>query len=214
MFARRRGWRLVAAGAVAACALTAVVAREPILRSMGRMLVRVDPVQRADAIVVAVGAGGAGILEAADLVHDGIASRVVVFADPMELPDREFQRRGVPYQDNADLSLRQLRALGVPQSELMPRPVEGTEDESTVLADWCIAQRVHSIVVVGTSDHTRRLRRVFRRSMKNTNTMVAVRGSRYSDFDPDRWWITRDGARVGIFEFQKLLLDIIRHPMS
>jgi hypothetical protein len=36
----------------------------------------------------------------------------------------------------------------------------------------------------------------------------------YSEFDPDRWWQTRDGARIGLVELQKLLLDLARHPIS
>jgi hypothetical protein len=67
-------------------------------------------------------------------------------------------------------------------------------------------------VVVTTSDHTRRLRRVLRRSMDGHATRIAVRAARYSPFDPDRWWETRTGARTGIVELQKLLFDVARHP--
>ena len=38
--------------------------------------------------------------------------------------------------------------------------------------------------------------------------------ARYSDFDPDRWWQTREGTRTGIIEMQKLLLDVVRYPTS
>jgi len=36
---------------------------------------------------------------------------------------------------------------------------------------------------------------------------VTVQLERYSSFDPDRWWETRDGIRTEIVEFQKLVLD-------
>jgi uncharacterized SAM-binding protein YcdF (DUF218 family) len=209
----RRGWRLLALLTLALGAAV-FIARGPILRGLGWALVSVDPIQHADVIVVAIGAGGAGVLEAADLVKDGVAPRVSVFADPLERPDREFIKRGIPYQDNGELSIRQLKALGVARAELMPRTVEGTEDEARALAVWCAAQRVRSIVVVGTSDHTRRLRRVLRRSLGDADTTITIRASRYSEFDPDRWWTTRDGARTGIVELQKLLLDLVRHPLS
>jgi hypothetical protein len=32
--------------------------------------------------------------------------------------------------------------------------------------------------------------------------------------DPDRWWETRRGVRTEIVELQKLLLDVVLHPMS
>jgi hypothetical protein len=43
---------------------------------------------------------------------------------------------------------------------------------------------------------------------------VSVRAARYGPFHPDRWWLTREGIRVGVVELQKLLLDVVRHPLS
>jgi hypothetical protein len=50
--------------------------------------------------------------------------------------------------------------------------------------------------------------------MKGHETTVAVRPARYSPFDPERWWQTRDGARTQVVEFEKLFLDIALHPFS
>jgi hypothetical protein len=52
------------------------------------------------------------------------------------------------------------------------------------------------------------------RVMKGHPTRVTVQSARYSSFDPDRWWETRGGVRAGIVEFQKLVLDVVLHPMS
>jgi hypothetical protein len=41
-----------------------------------------------------------------------------------------------------------------------------------------------------------------------------VRSARYSAFDPDGWWETRGGIRTEIIELQKLLLDVLLHPIS
>jgi len=176
-----------------------------------------DPLGPADVVVVATGADGAGVLEAADLLGRGVAPRVAVFADPPDpVVDREFLRRGVPYEDAAARSVRQLRALGIGTNaiEEIPRAVAGTEDEGRAIPAWCRDRRFHSVVVVTTSDHSRRLRRLLRRSMQGQATRVGVRASRYSQFDPDRWWSTREGARTGIVELQKLLFDVVRHPIS
>jgi len=80
--------------------------------------------------------------------------------------DLEFIRRGIPYEGAAARSFRQLRALGVDTIDHIPRYVAGTEDEGPVLADWCDQHRFRSVVVVSSSDHSRRLRRVLHRSMK------------------------------------------------
>jgi hypothetical protein len=50
--------------------------------------------------------------------------------------------------------------------------------------------------------------------MKGHPTRVIVRPARYSNFDPDRWWEDRGGVRIEIVEVQKLLLDVVLHPMS
>jgi hypothetical protein len=50
--------------------------------------------------------------------------------------------------------------------------------------------------------------------MLGHGTRVLVRYSRYSEFNPDTWWSTRDGVRTEIIEFEKLLLDVLSHPLS
>jgi len=189
--------------------------RTQVLRAAGRTLVITNaPAEPADIIVVAIDADGAGVLEAADLVHEGVATRVAVFADPPDPKDREFIRRGVPYEDRAARSIQQLKALGIEGTEQIPIAVAGTEDEGRVLPDWCDRRGFRSVVIVSLSDHSRRLRRVLHRSMKGRRTIVTVRSARYSAFNADRWWATRDGIRSGIVELEKLILDFVRHPVS
>ena len=216
MIARRQRWAGIVLVAVllGAAGIGIFAIRRPIMRAAGWALVVNEHVEPADVIVVAADADGTGVLEAADLVHSGFATRVAVFADPPDaVVDLEFIRRGIPYEGAAARSFRQLRALGVDTIEHIPRYVAGTEDEGPVLAEWCDQHRFRSVVVVSTSDHSRRLRRVFHRSMKGHQTRVTVRSSRYLIFDPDRWWETRGGIRTEVLELEKLLLDVVRHPI-
>jgi hypothetical protein len=188
--------------------------RRPILRAAGWALVVDDRIGPSDVIVVAVDAEGAGVLEAADLVHAGIATGVGLFAEPVKPADNELVRRGIPYEDTAARSARQLRSLGVMTIEQIPGTVTGTEAEGQILLAWCARRQYRSVVVVSNPDHSRRLRRVFRRSVRGHGLNVLVRSARYSNFDPDRWWETRAGIRTEIVEFQKLVLDVARHPIS
>jgi hypothetical protein len=202
----------VTAAAAAIVAFPSV--REPALRAAGWALVVNEPVAPADIIVIALDSGGAGALEAADLVQSGIATRVAVFTDPPSGEDHEFIRRGLPYENASARQIRQLRWLGVTDVMQIPRTNAGTEGEGQVLPPWCDQHQFRSIVFVATSDHSRRLRRVLDRVMKGHPTRVAVRSARYSSFDPDRWWETRSGVRTEITELQKLVLDVILHPIS
>jgi hypothetical protein len=191
-----------------------LVSRPTTLRAVGRALVADDPIRPADVIVIAIDAGDAGVLEAADLVRHGFSRRVAQFADPPEEADREFARRSVEHDDRVVREARQLRALGVEHVEQIPPEVDGTEEEGRVFPAWCAEQHLRSVIVVSTSDHTRRLRRVLHRSMKGHAVTVMVRSARYSEFDPDRWWRNRTSVRTGIFELEKLLLDLVSHPFD
>jgi hypothetical protein len=216
MIAQRLRWTRVLAVVllVGAVIVGAPPTRESLLRAAGWVLLVNEPVEPADIIVVATDADGPGVLEAADLVRRGIATRVAVFADPPGRVDREFIRRGVPYEDEAARLTRQLRSLGVMAIEQIPRADAGTQGEADVLPGWCDQHQFRSVVVVTTADHSRRLRRVLRRAMRGHPTRVTVRPAPHSEFDPDRWWESRGGIRTEIIELQKLLLDIARHPLS
>jgi hypothetical protein len=211
-------WPRVPILVVVALAAAAIVAfpsvREPVLRAAGWALVLSEPAAPADIIVLSAESAGAGALEAADLVQSGIATRVAVFADPPSGEDDEFIRRGLHYEDAAASQIRQLRGLGVTDIVQIPRTDVGSESEGQVLPLWCDQHQFRSIVFVAARDHSRRLRRVLDRFMKGHPTRVMIRSARYSRFDPDRWWETRDGVRTEIVELEKLLLEAILHPMS
>lgn len=213
----RRRWAGIALGLALMLAVSFVVPaiRRLVLRAAGWALVTSDPVTPADAIVLAVDTGGAGVLEAADLVHGGIASRVAVFADtPDTAAEEEFIRRGIHYEGAGARSVRELTALGINNVELIPGYVTGSEDEGPALAEWCKQHGLRAVVVVTTSDHSRRLRRMLNRSIKGRGTIIMVRSARYSIFDPNRWWHTHRGIRTEIEEIEKLFLDIVRHPIT
>ena len=214
---RRPRWAsiLVVVVTLAAAAIVAVPSiRVSVLRAAGWALVVHEPIAPADAIVVSLSSGGAGALEAADLVQGGIATRVAVFTDPPSGEDHEFIRRGLPYEDASARQIRQLRWLGVTDVMQIPGAEAGTEGESQVLPPWCDHHQFRSIVFVAARDHSRRWRRVLNRVMKGHPTRVMVQPERYSIFDPDRWWETRDGVRTEIVELQKLVLEVILHPLS
>jgi uncharacterized SAM-binding protein YcdF (DUF218 family) len=215
-FVSLRRWRTtsgVGAMMLVIGALTALPgARAAMLGAAGRVLVVNDPIEPADIIVVTVDAGAAGLLEAADLVHGGTATRAALFRAMPNAAEREFQRRLPAFEDAEQLAVRQLRSLGVDAIEYIPASVSGTTDEASAFAEWCRRQGFHSVVVVSTSDHSRRVRRVLRRSMKGQSTKVIVRSARFSLFDADRWWQSRAGARTEVVELEKLLLEFVRHP--
>jgi hypothetical protein len=53
-----------------------------------------------------------------------------------------------------------------------------------------------------------------RRATADTPLRVIVYAARHSTFNPDNWWENRSSLRTGIVELEKLLLDVVRHPLS
>jgi len=214
MSLRSRWARLLAVVVLAGVVAGIPAVRTSFLRAAGRALVVDEPIAPADVIVLPKWAGAAGAIDASDLVRDRIASLVAVLPEPPKPAEQELVRRGVPYLDeNLDL-IHLLHALGVANVELIPEPAAGTEAEGPVLLAWCTRRQFRSIIVISSPDHSRRVRRVLHRSLDGPPTKVTIRSARYSAFAPESWWITRDGARTGILELQKLLLDVLRHPIS
>src|SRR5512139_3264799 len=118
----RRPAPIAIAALVALVLLCLYLARVPVLRQLGSLLVHSDRVTSADVIVVTLDSGGAGTLEAADLVRSGVAPKVAVFTDPPTAEDLEFIRRGLPYDDRAARQAAQLNLLGIRDVLRIPAP--------------------------------------------------------------------------------------------
>jgi hypothetical protein len=211
---RRAGLALLVVVLACAGVLLIPAVRTPVLQRLGTALVAEDPLATADVILIGSDVFEAGALEAADLVQDGIATRVIVLAGPLDSIDHEIARRGVRYDDRPAQVVRLMRDLGVKHAELLRFSLEGTEAAGRLLPEWCARQNVRSAILVTGADHSRRFRRVLRRTMHGSRVQIVVRASRYSTFASDRWWQQRETLRTGIVELQKLLLDVARHPFS
>jgi hypothetical protein len=198
----------------AAVAFSVPGIRLQLLRSAGWALVADDPLDKADVIIVATDASAAGLLEAAQLVKDGVAPQVAIFSYVADRAGEELARRGIVADDFNTLRLPVLQRLGVASVDIIPTAVVGTTDEGRVLRQWCAGNRIRSVIFISTTDHSRRTRRVMTRTFAATGIRVMVRYARFSEFNPDDWWKDRGGQRTEAVEAEKLLLDIISHPFS
>lgn len=202
---------LLVVGLGAAGLMAVPASRQALLSGAGWMLVAEDPPRKADIIIVSTDSLAAGILEASALVDAGYASRVAIFERPPSPLEDELKRRGLPHVDLQASSLELLHALGITDIEMVPAVV-GTNDEGEVLQKWCLGKGIHSVLFVSVADHSRRTRRVLGRTLARQGIAVTVRWARFSQFDPDHWWLSRNGQRVEVMESEKLLMDVLRHP--
>ncbi len=207
-----RVWAAIAL--VGAALVFGATQQTSILRAVGWSLVAGDEIEPVDIIIIAQDAGGAGVLEASDLVGRGVAKRVAVFVDPPAGEDLEFIHRGLPYEDAAARQIRQLAWLGITDVMQIGTADKGSTVSVSSLPIWCKERQVRSFVFVASRDHSWRLRRLLNRTLGDTGIRAVVHPEHYSIFDPDHWWETRDGTRIVISEVQKLLVDLALHPFS
>jgi hypothetical protein len=173
-----------------------------------------DRLEPADVIVVTEWDEEGALIYAADLVHSGIAPRVAILLTPAAPADQELERRGIQREPMSRYLTRILHELGVQDVELIPERADGTTAEGNILPAWCDAHRFTSVVLVSSADHSRRVHRVLHRSMRNPHTKIVVRTATFSDFDPEHWWQTHEGIRLELEGMGKLLVDMVRHPIS
>src|SRR3954464_13931378 len=83
--------------------------------TLGAFLVVVDPLQKADAIVVLGGTMYERQLEAVDLYKAGMAPRICLFREISDYGERELMARGVPFLRAVDVQIDAMEKLGVPR---------------------------------------------------------------------------------------------------
>ena len=73
------------------------------------------------------------------------------------------------------------------------------------LADLVSREKLRSVIIVTSKQHTRRARLVMGRRLEPLGAAVIIRASRYDRSDVDRWWANRSTLRFTLFETQRLI---------
>ena len=173
----------------------------------GRYLVVDEPLRPADALVVLAGARVDRWLEAVDLYHEGKARHILLSPGYLEDSEVRLRARGIRYPAATDLIKDAMVQMGIPGEVItsIPEGMDNTAHEADATHRIAVQRGWTSIIVVTAPYHTRRSLFAFQRELKGTGIDVQVRGSRYSDIDPERWWKRRGDFRFVSWELQKLL---------
>jgi len=165
------------------------------LTAVGGLVVEESPLAKAD-IVVILGEPPRLAVEAAALVKNGYAPRVVLFTSAPSADDDVVAGLGVKVPRPHEIAVEVLRASGIATAriELLPHEPEGTNDSAQELARYAKAQRVTRVIAVTYRSRTRRTAYLLRRELARSSTVI-VRAAARDPFHPESWWRDRAQAR-------------------
>ena len=177
----------------------------------GRWLVSPEartPAGEADVIFVLAGTDGDRFLEGYELWREKRAPLILLSPGFRDAGTRELVRRGLRMPTRADVARDVLvEQLGVPARavEIISREVDSTAAEAVALRAMAVERGWRRVIIVTSLPHTRRTGFAMARALEGTGIEIQVRGSRFDDFQPSRWWSDRGSIRWILMELPKLV---------
>lgn len=167
--------------------LAIVIACVFAFRSVGRWLVREDPLAHADAIVVLSGGLPYRAEGAADIYRRGYAPEI--WLTQPESPSPALAAMGIHFVGEEEYSREVLIHDGVPAAaiHILPGVIIDTEQEVAEISRDMRSDRASAVIIVTSPEHTRRVHALWTRLAAH-NQKAIVRAAAEDPFDRDHWW--------------------------
>lgn len=184
-----------------------------IFRQAGSWLVKADPPQKSDAIMVLMGSVPDRVLQAADLYQQGIAPRIIII-EPEHGSWEKVIARGIHPTFGAEQFKEVAVWLGIPDSciTVLPGEAESTKQEAQIISAWLKQHSsVDTLTLVSSNNHTLRSGMIFRKKFKKdeVKTEVILSPSPYSKHnDLSKWWRDREKIEIVVFEWIKIVVFV------
>lgn len=173
-------------------------ARHPLMRLAAQFWVVDEPAAPSDALIVLGDDNYAAdrAFHAAELYREGVA--------PVVVASGRMLRQNVSI---ADVMEHDLESFGVPATSIvkLTHRAENTREEAEESARLVQSRGWKRVLVVTSNYHARRARFIFGRVLPSSVTL-RVSGARDSEFDPSRWWETRQGRKLFLTELAGYLV--------
>ena len=165
-------------------------------RNVGHWLTRQNPLEHADAIVVLSGGLPYRAEAAADIYKAGYAPELWV-THPSG-PQESLAALGIHFVGEEEYNREILTHEGVPENNvtILPDVIINTEEEVGEIAREMRSQGKHTVIIVTSPEHTRRVRALWT-SIVGSELKAIVRAAPTDPFNADRWWRhTQDSLSV------------------
>jgi len=177
-----RRW-LITAGILTVLAFAGIV----VFLTIGQWLVVQDPLVHADVIVILSGHLPDRALEAAQLYRAGYAGQVWV-SQPIS-PAEELKAMNIYFLGEDFYNEKVLLAWGVPADaiQILEHPTANTEEEVREISETMRRYNFHSVIVVTSKSHTRRVRTIWHK-LEGSDLRAIVRFAEDDPYDGAHWW--------------------------
>lgn len=199
--------------AIAGSAFAFFVLALVLLYHAGNFLVVSHKPQKADAILVLMGSVSERIPEAVDLYKSGYAP-LLIYPDDYEENPPEVLPDGSLLHNDAAKAKHLSGRLNIPDSVIVI--VKGTalntQAEAEIVAAWLVNHpATDTILLVSSSYHMRRALIIFRNEFRSNKLEITIISmpSRYSTFDPEKWWQTAGDRRTVFYEYLKIAYNLL-----
>ena len=158
-----------------------------VFRNAGHWLVREDPLDKADVIVVLSGGLPFRAESAAGIFKSGYAP--AVWVSKPGGPQEELAALGIHFVGEEEYNREILVREGVPDSaiQIFPDAIVNTQDEVEEISRDMRRDGKHAVIIVTSPQHTRRVKALWRK-LVGDDPRVIVRAAPGDPFDADHWW--------------------------
>ncbi|GAB4425263.1 MAG: hypothetical protein OHK0039_42910 [Bacteroidia bacterium] len=187
---------------------TLYLLRKPMLRGVGQFLIAEDASAEVQAAFVLSGDAYERCKYAATLYEQRLFPVVVAMGGNKS---RDLLALGIERSD-AMLAREALMAFGVDSAAI--RTFEqgtSTYEESEQILGYAIREDLHSIMVISSRLHTRRISRVFGPKFRAAGIEVVIKGADPVRYEIDRWWESEEGLIFVNNEYLKLLYYALKY---
>ena len=155
--------------------------------TVGRWLIVEDPLSHADVIVVLSGHLPDRAVEAAQVYKAGYADQIWI--SPPISPVEELKAMNISFLGEDFYNEKVLIAQGVPPDaiRILDKPGANTEAEVRQTVEELHALNYHSVIIVTSKPHTRRVRTIWRKLVGSEPNMM-VHYAQDDPYDGAHWW--------------------------
>jgi len=166
-------------------ALAVYVFRAPLLRTAAAWWIVNDPLSRADVIVVLGGGPETRPFEAAKLLRQGLAPKILL----MNPAAPEAWKQGVAFAEpNLDRAMLLRKAVPDSNIVMVAQIVSSTDEESLAVRDWAQTNQIRKLILVTDIFHTRRARWLFCQRLNPLGIQVQVDAVPVREYAASDWW--------------------------